>query len=183
MVNRARDETAAFEASLETTFESLFEQHWERVCGVLYRLLGDWDEAQDLALETFWQLYRNPPRDNSRPAGWLYRVATNLGLNALRGRSRRSHYEEQAGKLEFQAAPNAPSLDPAVAMEQAERRQHIRSVLAEMKDRSARLLILRYSGLSYSELAAALDLNPASIGALLARAEREFAQQYNRLTE
>jgi RNA polymerase sigma-70 factor (ECF subfamily) len=50
-----------------------------------------------------------------------------------------------------------------------------------MKPRSARVLILRHSGLSYAELAAALQVNPASIGKLLARAEEEFEKKYRLL--
>ena len=46
------------QASREATdFEVLFQEHWNRLCGILFRLMGDWDEAQDLALDTFEQLY------------------------------------------------------------------------------------------------------------------------------
>ncbi len=81
-------------------FEELFEQNWEPVCRLLFRLLGDWDEAEDLALEAFLELHRNPPRENQNLPGWLYRVALNRGLNALRARDRRRRYELQSG-LEF----------------------------------------------------------------------------------
>jgi RNA polymerase sigma-70 factor (ECF subfamily) len=47
-----------------------------------------------------------------------------------------------------------------------------------MKPRSASLLILRQSGMTYAEIADALDLAPGSIGTLLARAEREFEAHY-----
>jgi RNA polymerase sigma-70 factor (ECF subfamily) len=51
-------------------------------------------------------------------------------------------------------------------------------VLRQMKERDAQLLILRHSGLSYREIAAALDVAPGSVGTLLARAEAEFEQRY-----
>ena len=44
-------------------FESVFKEHWQRVYGVLYRLLGDPDEAQDLALEAFWRLHQRLPQN------------------------------------------------------------------------------------------------------------------------
>jgi RNA polymerase sigma-70 factor, ECF subfamily len=50
-----------------------------------------------------------------------------------------------------------------------------------MKPRSAKLLILRHSGLNYSEIATALQMNPASVGKLLARAEEEFEEKYQHL--
>jgi RNA polymerase sigma-70 factor (ECF subfamily) len=54
----------------------------------------------------------------------------------------------------------------------------VRRVLAELKPRDTKLLVLRHSGLSYKELAVALDLSPGSIGSLLTRAERAFAKRY-----
>lgn len=159
-------------------FEAIFQEHWPRVYGVLFRLVGDHAEAEDLALEVFWRLYRRPPADKQGLGGWLYRVATNLGFNALRARRRRDRYEDEAGRL-LLASHQDP--DPLAEIGRAEERAQVRQVLARMKPRSAQLLVLRYSGLSYAELAAALGLAPASIGALLARAEDEFAALYQAL--
>src|SRR4030067_2317428 len=55
-------------------FESAFQEHWPRVYGVVFRLVGDRAEAEDLALETFWRLFQRPPRMGENLAGWLYRV-------------------------------------------------------------------------------------------------------------
>jgi RNA polymerase sigma-70 factor (ECF subfamily) len=98
-------------------------------------------------------------------------------LNALRARSRRRRYEEEAARL---ASHLTPGEDPATALEQAQERQRVRSALARMRPRSARLLVLRHSGLSYAEIAAALQVAPASVGTLLARAEREFEEHYTK---
>lgn len=161
--------------NVETHFEMLFQQHWARICAVLYRLVGDWDEAEDLAVDAFWQLYSQPPRQDHNLAGWLYRVATNLGFNALRARKRRQHYEQESGyRILVEDAP----VDPARQAEQSLERRQVRQVLTLMKPRSAELLVLRHSGLSYAEIGAALDLAPGSVGTLLARAEQEFEQIY-----
>jgi RNA polymerase sigma-70 factor (ECF subfamily) len=66
--------------------EAAFNRHWSRVYGVLYRLVGDHAEAEDLALEAFWRLHnqRSSMNDEHSLGGWLYRVAVNLGFNALR---------------------------------------------------------------------------------------------------
>jgi RNA polymerase sigma-70 factor (ECF subfamily) len=163
----------------ENAFEALFQQHWNRLCAVLFRIVGDPDEAQDLALEAFVQLYRRPPRDDRNLGGWLYRVATNLGLNALRARKRRQQYEQQAGVL---ALENEPPEDPAMAVERAQERERVRATLSEMKTRSAQVLLLRHSGLSYAEIAAAVGVSPGSVGKLLARAEREFERKFTKLS-
>src|SRR5512143_140799 len=87
-------------------FDRIFIEHWPRVYAVLVRLVGDRDEAEDLALETFWRLHRHPPGTGVQGlGGWLYRVASNLGLNALRARKRRVQHELEAGRqaLERQA--------------------------------------------------------------------------------
>ncbi len=156
-------------------FDSLFQEHWDRVCRVLYRLLGDWDEAQDLAMESFLQLYHHPQEMLANPGGWLYRVSTRLGLNALRARKRRAYYEAQAGR-EYPA--HDPGANPEQGAESAQLQAQVRAALQCMPPRSSRLLLLRYSGFSYGEIAAILGLSPASIGSLLARAEKEFEKHY-----
>jgi RNA polymerase sigma-70 factor (ECF subfamily) len=160
-------------------FDALFLDHWERLCRLLFHILGDWDEAQDLALETFERLYRRPPQDSANLSAWLYRVATNLGFNALRARKRRLQYETEAGATaEALAREGEAGMDPSAAAEQRLERQRVRRVLSAMKPRSAELLILRHSGLSYAEVAAALEIAPASVGTLLARATAEFEKLY-----
>lgn len=159
-------------------FEAIFQEHWSKIYGVLFSLIGDQLEAEDLALETFWNLYQRPPRDRRVISGWLYRVATNLGFNALRSRNRRQRYEEEAGRLSLQESNTD---DPAMDVERRETQERVRQVLAKMKPRSAKLLHLRYSGLSYSELAEALQIAPGSVGKFLSRAEDEFERIYRRL--
>jgi RNA polymerase sigma-70 factor (ECF subfamily) len=168
--------------SVSVSFETLFVEHWARVYRLLYRLVGDPAEAEDLALETFVRLYqRYPPRDREfNLGGWLHRVATNLGLHSIRSWKRRERYEMNAGKYALEDAPEA---QPAQILAQAEERRLVRLALARLNERQAQLLTLRYSGLSYKEIANALDLAPASIGPLLLRAEREFEKQYRALVQ
>ena len=158
-------------------FETIFVEQWSRVYGVVFRLVGDKLEAEDLALETFWQLYRNPPAKRENLDGWLYRVAVNLGLNALRARKRRTRYEEESGSLAFDTHRAS---EPENEVESAEQRQEVQGILARMKPRSAKILTLRHSGLSYAEVAAAMKVKPSSVGKLLARAEDEFEKIYRR---
>ena len=159
-------------------FESVFQEHWPRVYGVLFRLVGDHAEAEDLALEAFWRLYRQPRQARDNLGGWLYRVAMNMGFNALRARKRRAHYEEQAGRHE---STYAATPDPAEAAEMADQRRRVRAALAQMQPRAAQVLILRFSGFTYAEIAAAIRVAPTSVGTLLARAEEEFEQTYRKV--
>ena len=106
---------------------------------------------------------------------WLYRVATNLGFNALRARQRRRWYETEASAFRLQ---QETPVDPAAETERDEMQQRVRQVLAQIKPRAAKLLILRHSGLSYAEIAEVLNIAPGSVGTLLARAEKAFEKQY-----
>jgi RNA polymerase sigma-70 factor (ECF subfamily) len=159
-------------------FEAAFLEHWPEIYNILFRLVGERAEAEDLALEAFWQLYKKPPRKVENLNGWLYRVAVNLGFNAMRAKKRRDRYEEQAGSM---ALEYNPPLQPEEALDRAEQRREVRQVLARMKPRSAKLLVLRHSGLSYADIAAAVEVNTTSVGKLLARAEDEFELLYRQL--
>jgi RNA polymerase sigma factor (sigma-70 family) len=170
----AQDESRSFE------FERLFLEHWASVYRVLHRLVGDPAEAEDLALEAFLRLYRQTGKqtDGIHAGGWLYRVATRLGLHSIRSWKRREHYELTAGRYALEESE--PS-SPAEILAQEEERGQVRLVLTRMNERQSQILILRHSGLSYKEIAEALNLTPASIGPLLVRAEREFEKQYRTL--
>jgi RNA polymerase sigma-70 factor (ECF subfamily) len=181
MKNRKTDayETSQAE-SHSPEFEDLFMEHWAHVYRVLYRLVGDPAEAEDLALETFFRLYqRHPlPGNDFNPGGWLHRVATNLGLHSIRSFKRRERYELAAGKG---ALDEMPENRPAELLAQEEERRLARLALSQMNERQAQLLVMRYSGLAYKDIAEALGLSPTSIGPLLLRAEREFEKRYRAL--
>jgi RNA polymerase sigma factor (sigma-70 family) len=163
-------------------FEELFLEHWAGICRLLGRLTGDPAEAEDLAMETFMRLYQRAPKEGkgSNLQGWLYRVATNLGLNSIRSYQRRQKYEQAAGKISLE---DSPSDQPAEIFEGREAHQIARLALGKMKGKSAQLLTLRYSGLSYQEIAQSMSLASSSIGPLLLRAEREFADIYSSLSK
>ena len=162
-------------------FETIFLENWPRIYGLLLRLVGDQAEAEDLALETFMRLSQRPPENN--PAlnlgGWLHRVAVNLGLNAMRNWQHRRQYEEKAGRLDLMEESNA---SPSEVFAAEEERRIARNVLAEMNPRQSQILILRYSGMAYKEIAAIMSLAPSSVGPLLVRAETEFEKRF-RLSE
>jgi RNA polymerase sigma-70 factor (ECF subfamily) len=168
--------------SVPSAFEALFLEHWAHVYRLLCRLVGDPAEAEDLALETFVRFYqRDPLRQNEfNPGGWLHRVATNLGLHSIRSWKRRERYELAAGKY---ALEESGENSPAEILERAESDRLARLALAQMNERQAQLLVMRYAGSSYKEIAEALHLAPTSIGPLLLRAEREFEKHYRALTQ
>jgi len=159
----------------EAEFRAVFLEHYSRIFAILIRLLGDRSRAEELANDTFWRLYRQPALQvDGNIGGWLYRAATNLGIDALRASGRRRKYEEAAGGAKDGAKTSSPLEDLLCE----EKRNRVRAVLSLIKPAQAQLLILRSSGLSYKELADALNVKTTSIGTLLNRAEEEFRNRY-----
>ena len=152
-------------------FESVFHAHYAPLARVIARVTRDPSRAEELAVEVLWKYWRTPRAQGEQAGGWLYRTAIRTGLNELRRRLR-SHRHERLSD----ATPGAP--DPEQVRAAAEEQEHVRTVLAALDPRQAELLLLRGSGLSYADLAAALELNPASIGTLLSRAQQAFRKEY-----
>ena len=161
---------------VESDFRRLFLEHYSRIVGVLFRLMGDRSRSEELANDAFWRLYREPHlQTDSNIGGWLYRTATNLGLDALRASQVRQKYEQAAGRA---SQENRVQKDPLGDVLQEEKCRRVRAVLAAIRPTQAQILVLRASGLSYKELAEALNVKPTGIGTMLNRAEQEFREQY-----
>lgn len=170
----------------EAAFESLFTRHWHMVYGILFRMVGSREEAEDLAQEVFVRLYRNPPslREHPTLGPWLYRVATNLGYNALRKGQRETRRQERAIRLSrAEESSGVNVVDPEDASMAEEERRTVRQALARLSEREQACLVLRHSGLSYAEVAGALGIKVGSVGTLLARAEERFRKAYEGLQE
>jgi RNA polymerase sigma-70 factor (ECF subfamily) len=159
----------------EADFRVVFLQHYARTVGILVRLLGDRSPAEEVANDAFWRLYRQPALQfEGNLGGWLYRTATNLGIDALRASDRRRQHEGTAGRLVEERTTAGP-LDELLREEKCRR---VRAVLASIKPAQAQLLMLRASGTSYKELAEALDVKMSGIGTMLNRAEEELRNRY-----
>ena len=178
------EENRDCEGAAAADFETIFIKHYARIAGVLFRIVGNRAQAEELADDVFLKLHRQSLADHSERGvkhnwgGWLYRTATRLGIDALRSAARRNRYEMEA--VAESARMSKPD-DPLDDLLRAERRARVRDVLALLKPAHAQILILRSSGFSYLELAEALGVKLASIGTMLARAETEFEKRYCRL--
>lgn len=169
-------------ATDEETFEAIFLRYYPLVYQLAYRCTGQQDEAEDIAQEVFLRYYRVPPRATSEGErrAWLCRIATNLSLNALRAKQRRIHHEERSGEQLWAGETDLSArTDPEQHALMVEQVDLVRSVLAELPERQQSYLLLRSIGLSYAEIAQTTGVAQASVGALLARAEREFRRKYD----
>jgi len=158
-------------------FDALFQEHYPRMVGMLARLTGDRAHAEEIAADVFCKLARRPALFQSRDGltAWVWRAATNAGLDALRLDSRRRRWEQAAGAESLRVSEPAGALDEMLRDERCER---VRTVLAALKPRDAQLLLLRANGLAYRELAQTLGIEARSVGTLLARAEQAFERKF-----
>lgn len=172
------DETLLQQATAGNTaaFDALFHRHYDRVYGLLFRLVGNRDEAEELLQEVFLRLYQRPPQRASEPhnlGAWLYRVAMNTGYNAIRTRKRQW---QRNRVLVPPASDPAPQPEQQVVLD--ETTAQVRHALSQLQPAQAQLLLLRQMGLSYAELAEACDIKASSVGTMLSRAARAFKRIY-----
>jgi RNA polymerase sigma-70 factor (ECF subfamily) len=160
-------------AEVRPDLEGVFRRDYPRVVAVAARVLGSRDQAEDVAQEVFLSFGRSSVPAAEAP-GWLTVAATHTALNLLRSGRRRSAREE--------AADDGPTVVPDVAdlVVTRDERSAVRAALARLPHKQAAALVLRHSGLSYAEVAAALHLSPGSVGTTVRRAESVLLKELNR---
>ncbi len=160
-------------ADRRVDFDAVFQAQYARIARAIARVIRDPARAEELAVEVFLKWSRHPAAHGDHAAGWLYRTAIRLALDELRRQARRARFERL---LEFVGGSPSPEELQLVRDD----RERVRSVLAALPRTQAELLLLRHEGLSYTEVAAAAGLNPASVGSLLMRAQQAFRKEYVR---
>lgn len=155
-------------------FEALFARLYPSLFRYLNRLTGSADTANDLAQESFVRLLARPlPEHEARR--WLFTVATNLVRDGAR--SAKTRQRLLAGAPAGALAPSAPPRQDE-ALERDEAIAAVRRALDALPERDRVMLLMREEGFRYGEIAAAVGVAPGSVGTLLARAARRFAEVY-----
>ena len=160
--------------AVRADLEEIFRGNYQRVVGVAARVLGSRDQAEGVAQDVFLSFGRSSvPAAEAR--GWLCAAAAHTALNQIRSGRRRASREENAA-----AADDAAVADVVEAVVTLEERRRVRTALTRLPHRHAVALVLRHSGLSYADVAAALDLSPGSVGTTVRRAESALRKELNR---
>ena len=160
-------------------FEDLVRRYQHRVFGVALRMLQNPAEAEDIAQDVFLRVHRaiGTFRGDAKLSTWLYGIASNLCLNRLASASRtRTRHDEDAL---MQAASDVP--DATAAMERTEVEAALHQAIAELPDERRIVVVLRdLEGLSYEEIAEALDLEVGTVRSRLHRARMDLKSKMER---
>lgn len=171
----------------EEAFHRIVERHQDRLIRLCERLLGNREEALDAAQEVFIKTYRKAGSLEQRGElfTWMYRVATNNCLNRLRRRKivrfLRLASEPRGEAPVFEPVDGAPRPDEALESRQAWESTQ-RTIASLPENQRAVLILAKFEGLSYREIAQTLEITEGAVESRLFRAMRniEKAQDKDR---
>ena len=152
-------------------FNPIVAHYAPRIRAYLYRMLRNREEAEDLTQETFLKAFRGLNRfDPERPfKAWLYTIATNTGLNAIRGQQRRG--------VQVALDPERVVHDSAVSADTPAGEQ-LEAALATLAPRALQLITLHYhEGFSLQEAGAVLGMSEGAAKAALCRARQALRRE------
>jgi RNA polymerase sigma-70 factor (ECF subfamily) len=162
-------------------FEEIVVKYEGAVRNFAYRYLRDERKAEDIAQDTFLRVYK--ARDRWRPDAkfhtWLFTITTRLCLNAIRARQRERRVirpvTDTDGHDTFASAPERRTPSPVEGALVAERAELIHRAVGELSDNQRRALLLhRFEGLSYQEVAETMAISLEAVRSLLVRARKNL---------
>jgi RNA polymerase sigma-70 factor (ECF subfamily) len=168
-------------------FEVLVQRYQDRLLGVMLHLVGRPEEAEDLTQEVFLRVYkaRKGYRPRAKFSTWLFTIANNLALNHLRGKGRNPtvHLEGGSNRPTGPARPVAETLPGRDATASAQlRKVELHEVVREAldalgEDQKLAVLLNKFEGMGYAEIAQVMGRSEAAIKSLLARARYNLREQ------
>ena len=160
------------------SFEALLRRHRTPLLNYFSRMVQDPALAEDLAQELFLRVYQ--ARERYQPEAmfttWLYRIATNLALNAIRDRKPAEVAAEHAGEDLRDGGPwVARWPDPRPTVEQrliqADRERMVRNAVEALPEKQRAAVILhKYQEVDYRQIARILEVSESAVKSLLFRA-------------
>jgi RNA polymerase sigma-70 factor (ECF subfamily) len=156
-------------------FKVLVDQYQALVINTCYHLLGNRQDAEDVAQEVFLQAYKSADkfRQEAKLSTWLYRIAVNRSLNFVRDNKRFRWLKSISSLLEDegQRAEEIPASDsdrPDMELEKKERNVIVQKAIDSLPGKQRAAFVLReYEGLSYQEIAEILHLSLSSVASLI----------------
>jgi RNA polymerase sigma-70 factor (ECF subfamily) len=153
-------------------FAVLVERHQKAIFNLLYRMLGDYDDAAEVSQEAFLSAYRSIKsfRGDSSFSTWLYRIAVN---HANTRRKNLALAQQRASLVESLETVGDGGPDPAEALEQKEMHERVQTALNALGKDDAAIIVLRdLQDIPYDRVAAILGIPVGTVKSRLHRARR-----------
>ncbi|MCA8978634.1 MAG: sigma-70 family RNA polymerase sigma factor [Planctomycetes bacterium] len=167
-------------------YDALARRHFQRVHALLFRLVGNHEDAEDLTQECFVKAHRSLGwyRSECSFATWLYRIAVHLSRDHYRKRSRRGKVASLSELQEAQNGPPSPRCGPRELAVQHEFEGILRDALDTLPHRLRAALVLRtLEGLEYDEIAEVLGIQPGTARVHVMKARRQLARLLSSWTD
>ena len=161
-------------------FEELVLEYEKKVYNVALRILGNSEDAADMTQEAFIKAYNSLSgfRGDSKFSVWLTRIVSNLCLDFLRSRNRRptvslSMEDDDGDDVQLDIADTRQS--PELLLERSLTRESVRRGLRSLPEDYREILLLReIQGLSYDEIAAALNIEVGTVKSRIFRGRKKL---------
>ncbi|MFC8685851.1 RNA polymerase sigma factor SigX [Brevibacillus porteri] len=170
VMNHARVEDQA------DSFQEMFTTYYPFVVRQIIRIVKDQQTAEDIAQDVFLSFYHTDRSVIEHIPAWLSKSALYAAYNYLRSEKRRYARQERSASEQEHVSPSTEEMWLA-----KESQSIVRDVLEELDERERTLLVMKYSGFPYVELAKATGTQISSVGTLLARAKSKFRTIYGRM--
>ena len=171
-------------------FEILVGRYKNSIVSFLFRFVGDFRTAEDLAQETFLRVFKklNDYNSSAKFSTWLYTIASNLAKDEFKRRSR-----HPARSLDWKGGSdttrNVPQVKadttdsvPDVQLEHDERRQSVKKALDLLEEHDREILLLKdVQGLSYEEISTVLELPMGTVKSRISRARVAFKDVWKKM--
>jgi RNA polymerase sigma-70 factor (ECF subfamily) len=153
-------------------FAVLLERHQKSIFNLLYRMLGDYDDAAEVSQEAFLSAYRSIKsfRGDASFSTWLYRIAVN---HANTRRKTLALAQQRTARLESSEPAGDGASDPADALEKKELRERVQAALNGLESEDATIIVLRdLQDVPYEAVADILEIPIGTVKSRLHRARR-----------
>jgi RNA polymerase sigma-70 factor (ECF subfamily) len=167
----------------DTAFAQLVDQYQHRLVAVMNHVVGNTEEAEDLAQEVFLRVYRarKKYRPRSKFSTWLFTIANNLALNCLRSRQRKPvvplavHDSGPLGPRPAEQLVHDRGGGPTHNLQQAELAEVIRQALDGLNERQRVAVVLnKFEDMNYADIAEVMGLTTKAVKSLLSRARENL---------
>lgn len=161
-------------------FDQIVEEYSQKVYNLTYRMIGNPADASDLSQEVFVRVYRslNNFRGESSFSTWLYRIATNVCLDEIRRRNRKSAIPlKQRICIDDEQCRDIPdwSTVPETIVQSKELQEEIQGMINSLNPEYRLVIILRdIQGYSYAEIGEIINCSIGTVKSRLSRARKSL---------